>query len=83
MSENFSKFFELLLMVVPAITLLGSLIYSFMNKKVRALEKDNESLRLTLEYKENEVKVAKDNQGKSDTDIVMDAISEGKAINSE
>ena len=75
------KIFTWLRDVIPSVTAVGSLIYNYMLRKVNTLQKEKNALELELEYKENEDAVEKENIGKSDSDIINDAISKGRESN--
>lgn len=63
--------------VLPT-TLVGmAWVYNFMKSQTIALKAQVAKLALEVKYKENEKRVEEANRGKSDLDIVRDAISEG------
>lgn len=77
MNKTISKILGWLRDILPSVTLVGSLIYNYMLRKISFLKRENAQLELDLEYKENEDDVEKANSGKSDSDIIRDAIEQG------
>lgn len=63
--------------VLPSVTAVGAFVYNWMLRKINSLQKQKEALALKLKYKENKEDVEKDNAGKSDSDIINDAIRDG------
>jgi hypothetical protein len=55
-------------------------VLAYFNRKVNKVRLANIKLKQELEEKKNEEKVKAANSGKSDADVVRDAISEGKSI---
>lgn len=58
-----------------------SAITRYFKRKAWFAERKTDETELKLKHHENEAKVEKENSGKSDSDIVRDAISEGAKLN--
>ena len=80
MKLKFARFLLWLKTVVPTVTAVGAVIYSWMMYRLGKAKQRIRTVELEKEYVENELAVERDNAGKSDADIVGDLISEGRLI---
>lgn len=81
MSENSSLWSRIagwLKGLVPAGMALLLGLYYYMKQKLRREEARHDQTKLEKQYMENEQQVERDNDGKSDADVVADAIREGR-----
>ena len=76
-----NNFLEWLKAVLP-LTIFTAVV-RFFKRKAWFAERQLEFKELELKHHENEEKVEKDNQNKSDIDIVRDAIREGKSTDTD
>lgn len=76
-TETFSKVCELSKRFWPFLLIVAGVVYRIMSKKICRLEKEKLSLETEVKYDENVKKAEKANSGKSDVDVVRDAINEG------
>jgi len=66
--------------VLPTVTAVGSMVYNYMLKRVRNEEKKVAKLKLELELERNKERVEEENRGKSDLDVLDDAIGKGREL---
>lgn len=59
--------------VVPTAGAMATLVYNYMMKLIDAEKRAHDETKLDKKLLENELEVKKDNEGKSDADIIMDA----------
>ena len=77
MVKYLDKILEFLKVAAPYAAVFGAFLNDFYKNKIRRLEKEKHKEETEKEYLENEIKVRKDNDDKSDHDIVVDAIKSG------
>lgn len=71
------KLLDWLKEVVPSVTSVGLLIYNFMRGQIAKLKAQVLREKTERGYIENKQKVEDNNRGKSDSDIIDDAIRKG------
>lgn len=80
MGEFWQRFFDFVEKHLPGLLLAFGLGHRLAEKKVEALKKENMDLKLEKELAENRSKVVEDNKHKSNSDIIGDAIREGRHL---
>ena len=69
--------------VLPSAGAVGMIVYNYLKGKIVALKRQLLGVELEKKHLENKEQVQKDNRGKSDFDIIGDAIREGRDINGD
>ena len=77
MSDFWQKFFDWLERVAPSVIAAFGVGFQVGQNKLNQEKDKNQELTLALELEKNKNEIAQENAGKSDADIVRDAIRKG------